>query len=916
MKKRNNQKLQSQFRNAGPLPAPRRSAVALAVAASLAASTAVHAQTQTKEGEEALEEVVVTGYRASLMNAMDAKKNSSSIVEVVTAEEIGKLPDVSIAESIARLPGLTAQRLNGRGQVISVRGLSPDFSTALLNGREQVSTGDNRSVEFDQFPSELLSGVVVYKTPDASLIGQGLAGTIDMRTVRPLEYGKSALAVNLRYEQADLGSLNAGSADDGWRYSAAWVDQFADGKVGIALGFAHMSNPSQEQRFNAWGYPDGPAGALVIGGSKPYVRSGELKRDGLVGVLEFKPSDNFSAAIDVYYSEFKEDQQLRGIELPLWWSSASLAPGSTTSGGLVTAGTFNNVRGVMRNDVNARDSEVLAAGLNLRFGITEHWSAEADFSTSQVDRKDLILETYSGIPQSVATADSLSFRMTDRGATFSPTFNYGDSSRVFLTSPQGWGGDVVPGGQLGYSNQPSIEDELDQMRLSAKRDLETGALTSVEIGGSYSKRDKGLVADEFFLGLASGATSAAIPTVTGLTDLSFLGIPGMVSYNPQSLIAGNTFRLIRNPNGDVAVKSWDVSEKISIGYVKFGLATELGSVPMTGNIGFQYVMSDQSSSALSVGGGGSGVPLRTTTGGTDYNDFLPSLNLTFDLGEDKYVRFAAAKVLARPRMDDMRASRTFSYNPALAGSTNISNSPWSAFGGNPEVEPWRATAFDLSFEKYFADRKGYISIAGFYKDLESYIYNQQVVQSFVGLPFSGPAPTLTTGFSNAPANGEGGSISGFELALSLTGEMFSDALAGFGTVLTASLTDSNITPNPGNPSQPLPGLSEDVYNATLYYDRFGFSARVSARYRSDFLGEVSGFGNGRNLTMVEGETVVDAQLGYRFESGSLKGLSLTLQGFNLSDEPFQTFYNNDPRQIRDYQVYGRYYMIGASYRID
>lgn len=916
MAKSHTQTLQSRIRNAGALPTPRRSAVALAVAAALAASATGYAQTQNTQGEEVLEEVVVTGFRASLMDAMDTKKKSSSIVEVVSAEEIGKLPDVSIAESIARLPGLTAQRLNGRGQVISVRGLSPDFSSALLNGREQVSTGDNRSVEFDQFPSELLSGVVVYKTPDASLIGQGLAGTIDMRTVRPLEYGKSALAANLRYEKADLGTLNAGSADDGWRYSASWIDQFADGKVGLALGFAHMSNPSQEQRFNAWGYPGGPGGALIIGGSKPYVRSGELKRDGFVGVLEFAPTENFSGALDVYYSEFKEDQQLRGIELPLQWSSASLQPGSTTANGLVTAGTFNGVRGVMRNDVNSRDADVLALGLNLRFGITDHWSAEADLSSSKVERNDLILETYSGIPQSVTTADNLGFRMTDRGAVFSPTFNYGDASRVFLTSPQGWGGDVVPGGQLGYSNQPKIEDELQQLRLAAKRDLETGALSSVEVGASYSKRDKGLVADEFFLGLANGATSAAIPSVTGLTDLSFLGIPGMVSYNPQDLIARNTYRLIRNPNGDVAVKSWDVSEKITIGYVKFGLETELGSIPVTGNLGFQYVMSDQSSTALSAGGGGSGVPLRTTKGGTDYGDFLPSLNLTFDLGGDNFVRFAAAKVMARPRMDDMRASRTFSYNPALAGSTNINNSPWSAFGGNPEVEPWRATALDLSYEKYFADRKGYFALAGFYKDLDSYIYNQQVVQSFVGLPFSGPAPALNTGFSNAPANGKGGSISGIEVALSLTGEMLTDALTGFGTVLTASLTDSNITPNPGNPSQPLPGLSEDVYNATLYYDRFGFSARVSARFRSDFLGEVSGFGNGRNLTMVEGETIVDAQLGYRFDSGSLNGLSLTLQGFNLTDEPFQTFYNDDPRQIRDYQVYGRYYMIGASYRID
>ncbi|MFZ9059937.1 MAG: TonB-dependent receptor domain-containing protein, partial [Steroidobacteraceae bacterium] len=152
-----------------------------------------------------------------------------------------------------------------------------------------------------------------------------------------------------------------------------------------------------------------------------------------------------------------------------------------------------------------------------------------------------------------------------------------------------------------------------------------------------------------------------------------------------------------------------------------------------------------------------------------------------------------------------------------------------------------------------------------------------------------------------------------EAALSLTGEMLSDALAGFGTVLTFSWTDSNIKPNPGNPSQPLPGLSEEVGNFTVYYEKNGFTSRVSARYRSDFLGEVSGFGNGRNLTMVEGETVLDAQVGYNF-SGRLEGLSMMVQGFNLSDEPFQTYYNDDTRQIRDHQVYGRSYMVGFSYR--
>ena len=162
----------------------------------------------------------VTGIRAGIEHAIATKKDSTSIVEAISAEDIGKLPDISIAESIARLPGLAAQRVGGRAQVISVRGLSPDFATTLLNGREMVSTGDNRSVEFDQYPSELFTGVVIYKTPDAALVGQGLSGTIDMRTVRPLDFDKPVFAVSARYQDNSLGSA-ADSDGDGNRINAS-----------------------------------------------------------------------------------------------------------------------------------------------------------------------------------------------------------------------------------------------------------------------------------------------------------------------------------------------------------------------------------------------------------------------------------------------------------------------------------------------------------------------------------------------------------------------------------------------------------------------------------------------------------------------------------------------------------------------
>jgi iron complex outermembrane recepter protein len=168
----------------------RATPVAAAAAALLCASGVAQAQTAPAAAPTG-DVVTITGIRRGIESAISVKKNSDSIVEAVSAEDIGKLPDSSIAESIARLPGLTAQRVAGRAANVSIRGLSGDFSTALLNGREQVSIGDNRAVEFDQYPSELLSAVVVYKTPDGALLGQGLAGTIDMQTVRPLSHGRA-----------------------------------------------------------------------------------------------------------------------------------------------------------------------------------------------------------------------------------------------------------------------------------------------------------------------------------------------------------------------------------------------------------------------------------------------------------------------------------------------------------------------------------------------------------------------------------------------------------------------------------------------------------------------------------------------------------------------------------------------------
>ena len=208
--------------------------------ASAIALTASGVQAQTAQGPSGqetatteLDKVVVVGIRSAIEKSIDAKQTSTSIVEAISAEDIGKLPDTSIADSLARLPGLTAQRFGNRPQEINIRGFAGDFSTATLNGREQVSLGNNRGVEFDQYPSELVNQVIVYKTPDASLVGQGLSGTVDLRTIRPLDYGERVTAVNLI---GDRNKITGGSEVDGYRFSISHINQVADNTIGVAIG--------------------------------------------------------------------------------------------------------------------------------------------------------------------------------------------------------------------------------------------------------------------------------------------------------------------------------------------------------------------------------------------------------------------------------------------------------------------------------------------------------------------------------------------------------------------------------------------------------------------------------------------------------------------------------------------------------
>ncbi|GAA5186381.1 TonB-dependent receptor [Ferrimonas gelatinilytica] len=923
------------------------SALTLALCAA-GLSTAVSAaepeaqQEGAKESLENVETISVRGIRRSLALSQAEKMENTSVVEAISAEDIGKLPDSSIAESIARLPGLTSQRLDGRSNVVSVRGLSPDFTTATLNGREQVTTGDNRGVEFDQYPSELMSGVVVYKTPDASVMAQAVGGTIDMQTIRPLDHGETSFNVSARGEYNDMGELNSDVSDSGYRFSVSYIDQFLDDTLGLSIGFAKMSSPNQEERTHIWGYPSDPkvgpppaegeewetAPGAVMGGYKPYVRSSELERDSVMATLQFQPNDRINTVFDLFYSEFNDAQMLRGIELPLaWGGGVYLDPDYTLEDGLITEGTFHNVKGLVRNDYTETDASNLSLGWNLDYAVGDNWTINTDIAYSRAKRTFFALETYGGTGRGLANGakDSLGFRMTDSGAVFSHLLDYSDPNLILLGAPQNWGDPEGNGrwdSQDGFLNNPDIEDELTSFRLEGERLFDSGAFSAIQFGVNYSEREKSKEDKGYFLTLNSYGQPGfemgqQIPQqyLRGNASLDFIGLGNLIAWDPMALLNDGFYNVRDAASVEAwrAVNNWAVKEQVTTLYTKLDIDTEVGYRRLTGNVGVQLVHTDQSSdgNAVTVNPDG-GLEVMPSSGGTDYWEVLPSANLGLEVADDQMLRFAVARTLARPRMDQMNAGLEIGFDKDKENSGDLDNSPWSGSGGNAELKPWMAWQFDLSYENYFSDQ-GYFAVAGYYKYLENYIYQQGKLHDFSDVMIPGYDPVLDQGFITTPQNGDGGHIWGFELSGSFGFGEWVPALDGFGTMLSYSYADSRVKEDSDSDPIQLPGLSKDVVNATVYYEKFGFQARTSVRYRSEFLGEVSSTTLQRDKRYVQAETIVDAQLAYDFSELGVEGLVILLQGNNLTDEPFVTYEGPDSRYIKDHQSYGRNFMLGFSY---
>jgi len=925
------------------------------IAASVSSFAVQAADAGKKKVKKEIEVIEVTGIRGSLQKAQAIKMSTNSVVEVLSAEDIGKLPDTSIAESLARLPGVTGERRNGRTSGLSVRGFNENYIGTSLNGRELLGMGDNRGVEFDLYPTEIVSQIVVYKTPEAGLLNQGIGGTVDLQTVSPLS-AKKTLVLNANYEKNGNASKNPDYSNKGHRFSLNYVDQFANDTLGLALVLSSQETPRQEQQFRGWGYAtvnqdnprratdtvDVPDGTLILGGQDSYARSALLKRDSIAAVVQYAPSDNLMIQFDALYIDFKESDVKRGIES----GGAEWGTGDYTitgvDNGVVTSGFYDGFNDVIRNDGQTQDSTLKTYGLNVEYTINENWAATLDVSTGDVNKNITDIESYSGTGRGGAGAGyARSFTSGPDGAFYSdhPTIaplDYTNASLVTLAGPQNWGGGMagIPGqffgtnnAQDGFVNQPIFDESLDSARIKVNGVLEGDFFSGVELGVNYSKRSKTKVNNGFFITAPTYPNDGAIPDPIGTVDVGF-GLGSILGYDSIGLYQSGFYTNTDASLSDTERKgdSYEIDEKVLTAYAKLDIEAELGNILVSGNLGVQVVNVDQSASGFNTISDGNGLAVTTAvTDGDKYTDILPTLNLSFEVAENQFIRTALSKVQSRPRMDQMKPNNVvnFQFNDSKILSTDITNSPWSGKKGNAKLRPLEANQFDLSYENYFA-ADGYFAASFFFKDLTNWQKQANDVVDFSDVYIPGfhqssdatgnLPPAQFLGGVSTISDGLTGFVRGYELQASVPLRVVHKYLEGFGVVASATFLNGSLNLPEGQDNS-IPGLSKESYSGTVYYEHEGFEVRVSATKRSKFTTQTRGLSLRLDDTSDEGSTLVDAQISYDFSKAgvaSLEGLTISLQGQNLTDE--NTVQSNGPLQVTKFQSFGPNYLLNVNYQ--
>jgi iron complex outermembrane receptor protein len=852
------------------------------VPAALAQQADAPAASMTAGGDTAIQQVTVSGIRASVRSALAVKENSNSIVEVVSSEDIGKLPDTTIAESLARLPGLAAGLDRGNASQIVARGLGERFIGATLNGRELASSEPNRAVRFEQFPSESLSGAIVYKTQNADLVEGGVATTIDLQTVQPLKYNgrQASIKVDALYYPI---AKDVGEKTVQPRLGGIWIDQFADKTIGVALAASYQKQPSVEERRKHWAFNEDHS-ADINGDGKidrtPWGFEDELKRgtnerSSVLGKVEWKPNANALITADVYYARdhiLEPSVQHWTGDLGNWdgYQSGDYSNPDIRNGYVVGA----TVRNATVSNNSARwfqNMDNFAGGLNGKFNAGD-WKLEADVATSHASRDSQWANV-----QRVSLPGTLSWSFTgDERQSYSFSRD--------LSNPANFGP-----ASLSVNADGHIRDRLDSAQLSAARPLDVAMLSRVKVGARFARREKSFHQNTWNI----AAANAAIPA-SSYDNVNVGGyFPGQILGDFNTIVdaafgAGATSPEGRKPQDGDLLANWRVKEITSAAYGQVDLDGDLFGKGLRGNLGVRVVHTSQTGDGMEQINGAAPSP---TSGNTAYTRVLPSANfiLSLDGAGKQQLRFSVARAMSRAPMDEMRASRSLSVD-----TTPGSQQPLTGSAGNPTLKPMMANQADLSYQWYF--EKGSLLSAGlFYKQIDTYI-GITTDKTTIG----GRQALLTRSI-----NGEGGWVRGAELVYQQAFTGLPAPFDGLGLSANYSYSQSNINEFTNN--IPMEGLMKHNAGATLWYEKNGFEARLSVNYHSPFVRMPQW--NAGYLVMNDEETYVTAN----FSKYLTPQLQVHVGLDNITNQRVIHTLGANP-YVQNVMEYGRRYNIGLAYK--
>jgi iron complex outermembrane recepter protein len=875
-------------------------------------------------GAADLQEVVVTGIRASVQESLDAKRQAVSVEDVINAEDIGKMPDKNIADSLARVPGLNTSSAGANeggfdeNDRVSMRGTNPSLTLTTINGHN-LAAGDwfvldqtgtvGRSVSFTLLPSEIASQIVVDKSSSASLMEGGVAGTVDIRTRKPLEFSQDLTL------QANAGAVYAQlPAKTNGQYSglAAWKDPASN--FGVMVQLFSETRSLQRNGVEILGY-DQIAPGSTIALAHPDLTNvyyphevGEAlftqqrQRNGGLVDIEFKPTDNINFDLTGFHSKLTATNVNRNY---LLWptnfigSGAGQAPnpGYVVQNNTLTSASFAPVAGTnygVYDQISRPDETATANFINLdgTWDATEAFSVFGQVGYSWGAGKtptQNVSETDPG------TGNGAAYSLN--GMSSAPSYNLGATNN---TTPTPNGVPVTFGWIFGDQNT-DVQDTETWAKLDGTYKVDNGPWTDLKVGARFEKHERtsfGVIGQG---PTATGQLTSSYPSTFGNYPSSYSSLGGNLPADPwlwsaAQLAAYNSpTNVNRNPATRIDYNSmFGVYEKDTAGYVQADFKGDRWAA----NVGVRFVRTDED--VLTFTGVGAqtpgalysdfgsyvGVPTSNT-----YNNVLPSANFKYDVTPDLVARFAAAETMTRADYSALGGAVTLS-GLVLAPPGQLQPAGGGT-GGNPNLKPILSNNFDAGMEWYFAKRS-LLSATLFYMELKNYISYGSVTRYEADFTQTNPTGIPEPYDLSVPVNARG-RVEGAEFAYQ---QAFTD---NFGLITNYTYADGKQTSNlPASGDDRLVGTSKDTYNVQGYFETKHFSARVSWTYRSAFY---SGLDRSSAFTQDNiGE--LSASLNYTITDN----FGVSLDGENLNN-PELKYYSLNTTQPRAFYRSGQQYYL-------